>query len=691
MLYAPLGGRKAEPMSLTERFMNGCFRQRENGASHGRRLCQGAVGVLIMATVAAASPSLIPRPAASRYGKGWFRFVPGQRIVVPAGGAARLAEVADVLREGLRDFAGVEAVVETGAGRAAEGTISLSLDPRAFSGEPEAFRLEVGRSARLVASGPRGLVWAVQTFLQSVEPSGAGPAVRFVTITDKPRRPWRGLMLDPVRSFLDLDFVRRTVRVMSAYKLNVLHLHLTDDEAWRFESKAWPKCNRPGEPLYTQAELRELVAFAGRYGVEIVPEFDVPGHSLTAVNAYPELDCERRPRAINEAIFCAGRPFTREFIDRLVAEAAAVFPSEFIHLGGDEPYAVRRWADCPDCRARMEREGVASVDALYHVFLRDLDMIARRHGRRLIVWNDAIHPGVEPMPPRDILIDAWFDYAVVGPLADAGYTILNSSQGPLYLTSFGLGEGLPLGAVLAWNATRFPDPPAETGAKALDYRTLSPRAKILGGHASAWATEQSLVERRLYPRLLAAAEDLWSEGRATAAAEFETRYRAGHPARLRRLGVPDEGEGTSEAPFPGGSGAVLMPGSGPPGWIASSRPYKDFRLAFEWRAPSPAEASKVGIFIRCGPAEAGGAAPDGFAVAAAPPPGLVMSSGARPAAGWNRGEVAARGRIVSLTVNGVLAWSVVDPSPRSGPIVLWGSGPAQEFRNLRLWTLEAAK
>ncbi len=671
--------------------MTDCHRQRAHKPSRGPAFSPAAIGVLMMASIAAASPSLIPRPAASRYGRGWFRLVPGLRIVVPAGGATRLAEVADVLREGLRDFAGVEAVVETGAGRAAEGTISLSLDPRAFPGEPEAYRLEVGRSARVVASDPRGLVWGAQTFFQSIEPSAAGPAVRYGTVSDRPRRPWRGLMLDPVRSFLDLDFLRRTVRVMSAYKLNVLHLHLTDDEAWRFESKAWPKCNRPGEPLYTQAELRELVAFAGRYGVEIVPEFDVPGHSMTAVNAYPELDCERRPRAMNEAILCAGRPFTLEFIDRLVAEAAAIFPSAFIHLGGDEPYAVRRWADCPDCRARMEREGVASVDALYHVFLRDLDVIAKRHGKRLLVWNDAIHPGVEPMPPRDILIDAWFDYAVVGPLADAGYTILNSSQGPLYLTSFGLGEGLPLAAVLAWNATRFPDPPAEMGSKALDYRTLSPRAKVLGGHASAWATEQSLVERRLYPRLLAVAEDLWSERKTADAAEFDARYRAGHEARLRRLGVPDEAEGTSEAAFPGGPSSVLSPGSGPAGWVASSRAYRDFRLAFEWRAPSPAEAARIGVFIRCGPAKADGAAPDGFAVAAVPPPGRVMSSGARPADGWNRGEVAARGPVVSLTVNGVLAWSVVDPAPRSGPIVLKGLGPGLEFRNVRLWALEAAK
>jgi len=513
--------------------------------------------------------------------------------------------------------------------------------------------------------------------------------VRRMTLADRPRRPWRGLMLDPVRSFLDLDFVRRTIKVMSAYKLNVLHLHLIDDEAWRFESRAWPKCNRPGEPVYTQQELRELVAFARRYGVEIVPEFDVPGHSMTAVAAYPELDCERRSRPMNEAIFCAGRPFTLEFIDRLVAEAAEVFPSEYIHLGADEPYAIKRWADCPDCRARMAREGVATVDALYHVFVRDLDGIAKRHGKRLIVWNDAIHPGVEPMPPRDILIDAWYDFKVVGPLAEAGYTILNSSQGPLYLTSFGLGEGLPLAAVLAWNATRFPDPPAEMGVPTLKYRTLSPKAKILGGHASAWATEQSLVERRLYPRLLAMAENLWAEGRPADPAEFEARFRAGHAARLRRLGVPDEEGRPVETPFPGGSSAAPAAGPLPPGYFVSPGSYGDFRISFEMRGAGP--DGQTGLLIRCAPGPGREGPPEGFPIAAAPPPGRAITSGARMTDGWDRCEVVARGPVVSLTVNGVLAWSGVDPAPRSGPIVLRVTGPGHEFRNFRLWTLEAAK
>jgi hexosaminidase len=489
-------------------------------------------------------------------------------------------------------------------------------------------------------------------------------------------------MLDPVRSWLDLDFLWRTVRVMSAYKLNVLHLHLIDDHAWRFESKAWPKCNAPNEPRYSQAELRELVRVAARYGVEIVPEFDVPGHSMTAVNAYPELDCERKPRAMNEAIFCAGRPFTLEFIDRLVGESAQIFPSRFIHLGADEPYAIKRWATCSDCQAKMQARGVTTVEALYHTFVADLNEIAKRHGKTLIVWNDAIHPGVEPMPPKDIVIDGWVGFESVGPLAQAGYTLLNSSSGPLYLTSFGLREGLPLAAVLAWDATKFAHPRARRGDTMLKYEALPPAAKILGGHASAWATEQRLMERRLYPRLPAFAEDLWSEGQPHAAPEFQARFDAGHLARLRKLGVPDDDALPVEKLFAAGAAAIVKPSAAPNRALASARGYRDFALTFEVRRSDADE--DTGVRVRTNPQ-------GGFVIRAAPPPGWVMSKGLVSAQGWNRCEVVARGAVISLTINGGLAWSVIDPTPRTGPIVFTAADDNHQFRNIEVRNLDYAR
>jgi hexosaminidase len=355
-------------------------------------------------------------------------------------------------------------------------------------------------------------------------------------IVDWPTFGWRALLLDPARSFLDFDFLRRTIRVMSAYKLNILHLHLIDDQSWRFESKLFPKLNRPGEAFYTQTELNELVTFAARYGVEIIPELDFPGHAMTAVQAYPELDCEGKARPLNEAIFCAGKPFSWTFMEQVIAEAVAVFPAPYLHLGADEPFAIKRWATCPNCQARMKLKGVTSTAALYHTFVDDLNQLVKRHGKKLIVWNDAIQPRVEPLPSKDILIDAWFDLEKVRPLAEAGYMLINSSRRPLYLSSMGLRAGYPLETVWQWRATTFGTERRQPLEAGVTFETLPGR--VLGGQASAWATEQTSLQPRLYPRLLAVAERLWADDGKSDFANFQLRV-AHHNVRLRQLGVID--------------------------------------------------------------------------------------------------------------------------------------------------------
>jgi hexosaminidase len=617
---------------------------------------------------AAAGPALIPAPQQAKWAGGRLALRDGVKIF-PVTGNARSIEIAEILRDGLREQAGVAADLGGREGVGSSVVVRFELQPAAAP--DESYQLAVGDGVTIRANDVRGLLWGAQTLLQAIDPGDGNPSVPKGEVADRPARAWRGLMLDPVRAWLDLDFVWRTIRVMSAYKLNVLHLHLIDDHAWRFESKAWPKANRAGEPRYSQAELQELVRFAARYGVEVVPEFDVPGHSMTAVNAYPELDCERKPRAMNEAIFCAGKAFTHEFIDKLVAESARIFPSKFIHLGADEPYAIKRWATCPDCQAKMKERGVTTVESLYHTFVADLNEIVKRHGRTLVVWNDAIHPGVEPMPPKDIIIDGWVGFESVGPLAQAGYTMLNSSSGPLYLTSFGLREGLPLAAVLAWDATKFAHPRAKRGDTTLKYEPLDPTAKILGGHASAWATEQRLTERRLYPRLQAFAEDLWSEGKPHAAPEFQARFEAGHLARLRKLGVPDD-DALPVEKIPVGNAKSF----------ASPRAYRDFALTFEVKRGGIDD--DTGVKVRAGPQ-------GGFTIRAAPPPGWVMSKGLVTANGWNRCEVVARGPVITLTVNGGLAWSVVDPAPRAGNIVFSVADEAHQFRNIEVRKLDDSR
>lgn len=657
----------------------------------------------------AVETALLPRPQHVQTAEGRLVLAKKLRVIVSPSAPARVSEIAGVLCEELKSRAGLSAQVErvdrARADRTSnDGSIRLNLLEHASgaAAKPEGYTLRVGQNIEVEASDPRGLLWGVQTLLQMVKPDPVGAAtVARGEISDAPAHAWRALMLDPVRSFLDLDFVRRTIRVMSAHKLNTLHLHLIDDHAWRFESKEFPRCNPPGEPCYTQAELKELVAFAQRYGVEIIPEFDFPGHAHAAVAAYPELDCEGKTRPMDRAIFCSGKPFTWEFIDRVVGEAAKIFPSRYIHLGGDEPFAVKRWETCPNCQARMKEKGVTTVPALYHTFIADMDVIVKRHGRQMIVWNDALTPGVAPMPPTDIVLDAWVNYPKVKTLAEAGYTLINSSNRPLYISSYGQRQGFPLKAVWEWTPTRFGLREAKVSDENLKAEPLPENARVIGGQACAWATEQRLAERRLYPRLLSVAETLWSGENRGDFANLSARLAAAYPARLRRLGVPDddalptetlfEGDlgawnGKAATKFAAAGGVLQAPPASTGEVLFTKKEYRNFILEFERRAP--ANTGETGFVIRSS-APGASNAPEGFRVHSSAPPGMrIVAGDVSKLEGWNRFELVARDRIVSLTINGYLAWSVTDPAPRSGHIALMAEGEGFEVKNVKLRSLD---
>ena len=669
-------------------------------------------GLLFLAHSAAsgqkpAAPALLPWPQNVQTEDGQFVLRDGIRIVVSQSAPARLREIAELLRDGLHSSAGIVVKIESSDATPPADAIIFRLASRTNDtpAKAEAYTLRIAQNIEINATDPRGLLWGVQTLLQSVDTSQPGsPSLAQCEIDDAPAYAWRAVMLDPVRSFLDLDFIRRTIRVMSAYKLNILHLHLTDDQAWRFETKAFPLCNPPGEPFYTQAELRELVAYAQRYGVEIIPEFDFPGHAHAAVAAYPELDCEGKIRPMDEAIFCAGKSFTWEFMDKVIAEAADIFPAREIHLGADEPFAVKRWTTCPFCQARMKARGVTTTAGLYHTFIADLDELAKRHGKQLMVWNDAITPGVAPMPSQDILIDGWANYDTVKTLAEAGYTLVKSSKRPLYSSANGQRQGFPLSAVWQWTPKVFGARQARSSDTDLKSSPLPVDARILGGQVCAWATEQRLMERRLYPRMLAVAETLWSGSARGDYASFSTRLAAGHMARLHRLGVPDDESLPVKTVFGGPDlsawttspetgfsvvdGVLHAPGVRAPDKLRTKEKYRDFVLTFKRRASR--NTGETGFVIRCSN-PVPGAPPAGFIVHSTPPPGMrAVAHDVSALQGWNQFELVARGPVVSLTINGYLAWSVTDPAPRAGAIALVGDGEGFEVQNILLRSLDLA-
>ncbi|MDR1011501.1 MAG: family 20 glycosylhydrolase [Opitutaceae bacterium] len=615
---------------------------------------------------AAGFTTMMPKPLRLEQGAGREPLKPGLRVNIPAQSPARIREIAEVFAEYLKEQTSLACkLVSSDAIEPGAVTLILQTPSVAEACASESYSIEINEKGIVVAAAStEGLLWGVQTLLQGIEHENGQHYIRHASINDQPARAWRGLMLDPARSFLDLAFIRRTIRVMSAYKMNVLHLHLIDDQSWAFESRAFPKCNRPGEKYYTQDQLRELVKYAARYGVDVLPELDFPGHSHAEVAAYPQLDCEGKTRGMNDTILCAGKPFTWEFMEKVIAEVAAIFPSRYIHLGADEPFAMKRWKDCPDCQARMKARGVTTLESFYHTFVIDLNDIVKRNGRRLIVWNEAIHPGVAPMPPKDITIHAWTNYKNAQTMAAAGYTIINSSYAPLYLTSFGLRQGVALSAVKAWDATLFGAENPKPGAASVKYARLPPGALILGGQACMWATEQGLVEKRLYPRMLCTAETLWAEGRAGDLADFEIRWPA-HERRLDKFGVSPEYKRTPGTLFDGKTSDLR----------SSEKKYCDFILTFELNTDETPVFS--GFVLR-----------DNFRLNVTPPAGHVLMRSLRALKGWHTYEVTARDSVISLTIDGCMAWSVSNADVRTGHIILQEAGKVNACRNITLRNLD---
>ena len=292
--------------------------------------------------------------------------------------------------------------------------ISFKLDPKC--GLPaEGYTLEVTRSrVKAVASTEAGLFYARQT-LNQLEQDGKIPCVR---IKDYPRFRWRGLMIDCSRHFMSVEQIKQHIDILSQYKINVLHWHLTDDQGWRVEIKKYPRLTEVGavrrefdgsitEGYYTQEQIREVVAYAAERFVTVVPEIEMPGHSMAAVRSYPELSCTKL--AVEnfytwgspDLVLCPGSEFTFQFLEDVIAEVAPLFPGKYIHIGGDECKKVR-WEKCPACQARIAAEGLkadehgTAEEKLQSYAVKRMEGILAKYGKSLVGWDEILEGGLSP-------------------------------------------------------------------------------------------------------------------------------------------------------------------------------------------------------------------------------------------------------------------------------------------------------
>jgi hexosaminidase len=408
----------------------------------------------------------------------------------------------------------------------------------------EGYRLRVTESGVTASGSLAGLRWAVQTLRQLRSADGSAPCV---DIVDTPRYAWRGSLLDVARWCHPIGFVRRYVDLLALHKLNTLHLHLTDDQGWRFEVRKYPLLTtvggfraessagharerrfdgRPHGGWYTQAELRDLVAYAAERGVRVMPEIDVPGHMQAAITAYPELGNDpgrqlavRTAWGISSHVLNAEEPTVR-FVKDVLDELLDVFPFEVVHLGGDE-VPPDEWRASPAAAARAAAVGLSTVDELGGWWARELAGHLAAAGRRTAYWDEVL----EQSPPAGSLVFAWRDNSRVLAARAAGYPTVAAPQEYAY---FDWAESDDPGEPLAING---PLPLA----RVYGYEP----GEVLGVQGQLWSEYTptgDLVLWRAYPRLAALAEVGWTADRP-GYPHFLERL-ATHRRRLEAMGVP---------------------------------------------------------------------------------------------------------------------------------------------------------
>lgn len=396
-------------------------------------------------------------------------------------------------------------------------------------GEDESYSLDVTPSgAQLNAATTLGVIRGLETFLQLIDITPQGFAVPIVTINDRPRFPWRGLMIDVSRHFEPMAVLKRTLDGMAAVKLNVFHWHLSDDQGFRVESKRFPKLQKMGSDgcFYTQDQVRELIAYAAERGIRLVPEFDMPGHSTAWFVGYPQLASGPGPYQIERkwGVFDPAMDPTRDetykFLDKFIGEMAKLFPDRYFHIGGDEVDG-KQWDANPRIQKFMRAHNLETDQDLQKYFTLRVQKLVEKHGKIMIGWDEILQPKL----PRNIVVQSWRGQASLAQAAQQGY------RG---LLSFGYYLDL------MWPAARHYEVDPLSGAAA----DLEPdeKQRILGGEACMWSEYVSTetIDSRLWPRTAAIAERLWSAQNVTDVNSMYQRLQATSD-RLDFLGLHHHG------------------------------------------------------------------------------------------------------------------------------------------------------
>lgn len=536
---------------------------------------------------------IVPLPSQTETGEGSFLLRRSTCIFVGTDDE-EVRMIAQALRDRIRAGTGLDLRIQSGSKVPKRNAVVFSLSADSVNGE-EGYRLLVESGCiRMKACRPAGLFHAVQSLLQLFHPDffrdraadGVRWAIPCVDVQDKPRYAWRGLHLDVSRHFFPAAFIKRMLDRMAFHKLNVFHWHLVDGPGWRIEIKKYPNLTRtgawrvdktdrpwrwldteivkPGDNrkryggFYTQEEVREIVAYAADRFITIVPEIEMPGHSYAALVSYPEYACPnadiRRVGLRNRDVFCAGQEGTYSFLQDILSEVIELFPSEFIHIGGDEVNKAV-WESCAACQFRIRSLGLKDEEGLQSYFIRRMSDFLESKDRRLIGWDEIMQGGLAPgaavMSWRGLkpgIRAARMGHEVV--MCPTSHCYFDYYQGDRDLEPEAFGGFLPLSRVYAFDPT--PDELTEEEAE-----------HILGAQANVWTEHiktESHAEYMIFPRLAAFSEAVWSSAEARDWEDFYHRLRV----QLRRYDAQGIHYATSAfnvtmkaVPDPG-TGAVIV-------------------------------------------------------------------------------------------------------------------------------------
>ncbi len=430
-----------------------------------------------------------------------------------------------------------------------KNTITLLLDSNSVK-HKEGYLLDVTAAGIVIKAGTaNGLFYGLQTLIQLI-PLNDNKAIPAVHIEDKPRFSWRGMLFDNCRHMFSVDFIKRFIDQLAYHKLNKFHWPLTEDQGWRIEVKKYPRLQevaawRNGTQVgpsrkkdvdstryggyYTQEQVKDIVAYAASRYVEVIPEIEMPGHSVAAITAYPYLGCTPasfetgRPHEVRKAwgvskdLYCAGNDSVFTFLQDVLTEVMQLFPSQYIHIGGDEaPHDA--WKVCPKCQKRMKDENLATVEALQSWFIRRMEKFINGSGKKLIGWEEIMQGGLT----KNATVHSWLGVKSGLRASQMGNDVIMSPYSHLYfdgyqadpsIEPFAIGYYVPIDSVYAFE----PVHPTMTAEEA---------KHVLGAQANLWTEfigTNDYFEYMVFPRMDALAEMTWSPREKRNFPDFEQR------------------------------------------------------------------------------------------------------------------------------------------------------------------------